>query len=88
MVRLSHISPRPRHRQPNERARAVTLGGYFPPHGAPRMIGARAGDAMRGLANQGLHARLIGAVNGTVIRQSPATGKPYNLVKGITLVAK
>jgi hypothetical protein len=52
------------------------------------MIGARAGDAMRGLANQGLHARLIGAVNGTVIRQSPATGKPYNLVKGITLVAK
>jgi hypothetical protein len=55
---------------------------------APRMIGARAGDAMRGLANGSVHTRLIGPVNGTVIRQSPAPGEPYNGVRGITLVAK
>jgi hypothetical protein len=52
------------------------------------MVGARAGDAMRGLANLGIHTRLIGPVDGTVIRQNPAPGKPYNLVKGITLVGK
>jgi hypothetical protein len=54
----------------------------------PRMVGARAGDAMRALANVNVHTRLIGPVNGTVIRQSPAAGKPFNLVTGITLVAK
>jgi hypothetical protein len=55
---------------------------------APRMIGARAGDAMRGLANASVHTRLIGPVDGTVIRQSPAPGNPYSAVKGMTLVAK
>jgi hypothetical protein len=55
---------------------------------APRMVGARAGDAMRALANRVTHTRLIGPVDGTVIRQNPPAGAPYNLVKGITLVAK
>jgi hypothetical protein len=35
-----------------------------------------------------VHTRLIGPVDGTVIRQSPAPGRPCNAVKGITLIAK
>jgi hypothetical protein len=62
-----------------------------PPTGAggvvPPMIGARAGDAMRGLANQNVHTRLIGPVDGTVIRESPAPGQRFSGAKGITLVA-
>ncbi len=63
-----------------------------PPTGAggvvPRMIGARAGDAMRGLANERIHTRLIGSVDGMVIRQSPAPGQPFSAEQGITLVAE
>ena len=53
----------------------------------PSMIGARAGDAMRGMANQNIHTRLIGPVDGTVIRESPAPGERFSGAKGITLVA-
>jgi hypothetical protein len=63
-----------------------------PPTGAggivPRMIGARAGDAMRGLANERIHTRLIGSVDGMVIRQSPAPGQRFSAEQGITLVAE
>jgi hypothetical protein len=53
----------------------------------PRMVGARAGDAMRALANRSVHARLLGPVDGTVLRQSPAAGQPFSQ-KGITLVSR
>jgi beta-lactam-binding protein with PASTA domain len=51
------------------------------------MVGARAGDAMRALANQYIHTRLIGPVDGTVVRQSPPAGQPTSK-NGVTLVAK
>jgi hypothetical protein len=53
---------------------------------APRVIGVRAGDALRALANQGFKTRLAGPLDGTVIRQKPQPGKPVS--DHITLVAR
>jgi hypothetical protein len=54
----------------------------------PHLVGARAGDAMRALANVRIHSRLIGPVEGMVVRQSPPPRLPLRAAKGITLVAK
>lgn len=53
---------------------------------APRMLGARGGDALRALANARITGRLVGPVDGRVVRQKPAAGQPAP--RGVTLVTR
>ena len=51
----------------------IVLGAV--PRSAPRMVGVRAGTRSA-LANQGFKTRLVGPLDGTVIRQNPQSGTP------------
>jgi hypothetical protein len=55
---------------------------------APRMVGVRAGDALRALANQDIPTRLVGPVDGTVVRQRAAPGRGRGVTGTITLIAR
>jgi hypothetical protein len=53
---------------------------------APRMVAARAGDAMRALANQNIATHLVGRLDAAVRRQRPAAGQPAP--HGVTLITR